>query len=420
MANPLLDAPVGAGPAGAYALALEGDGRKADHRGDEVENPERHRIPDGIDEVAQDAVVVAPVDVAADQQLQHARHEQQRAVPAREGFEAPRRRHVDKEAQHRPGDDEQHVVRPHHRQRVLDKDRPHHRLAQRQHGRRVLDQRLDAALGPAQPLLVEAAEGLGHQDPRQRARLVADDPAAHLQLPADVDVFGEHVVAPVAHLFQRMLAEHHHHARHRQQPAVHLLGALDQADDGRELAHLHAPQQRGARADARVARHRADGRVLQQVPDHPGDGIHVQDRIAVDAHQVLGIGHLGGGGQADRLALVGRLVDHHQLRIPVGQLIQALAGAVAAAVVDGDDDVVGIAHAGQVADHLPHVGLLVVAGHDDRHPGVVLPPEQNERIPYPLRAPLQQEEVQQPADHPEVRHEERVVENKARNPALDQ
>ncbi len=95
----------------------------------------------------------------------------------------------------------------------------------------VLEQHLGTALGPAQALLPQTTQGFRHEDPAQRARLVKDAPVIELQLPADVDVFGDHVRAPVADPVQRGTAEGDDHPGHGEDPPEHPLRALDQADD---------------------------------------------------------------------------------------------------------------------------------------------------------------------------------------------
>ncbi|MNV60314.1 hypothetical protein D3C71_1527730 [compost metagenome] len=193
----------------------------------------------------------------------------------------------------------------------------------------VLQEYLGAALGPAQALFPQPPQGLGHQDPAQSARLVEDGPVVALQFPADVDVLGDHVQAPVAHAVQRRAAERRDDARHREDLAVDALGALDESDDRRELAHLDAADHGGPGADTRVAGDGAHARVVDQRRHKVGGGVGIQHRVAVDADQVFAAGRQGAHAQRHGLALVLGQMHHAQPRVLAGQAVQHLARAVA-------------------------------------------------------------------------------------------
>src|SRR3546814_20589202 len=52
------------------------------------------------------------------------------------------------------------------------------------------------------PLPPKSAKGFRHQNPAQRPRFVENCPMVALQLPADVDVLGDHIEAPIAHVIK--------------------------------------------------------------------------------------------------------------------------------------------------------------------------------------------------------------------------
>ena len=101
------------------------------------------------------------------------------------------------------------------------------------HNPAKVDQKhLRAALGPAQTLFPQALQRLRHQDPAQRPRLEKDIPVAQLQLPADVDVFGDHVRAPVPDVRQRLSAKGGDDARDGKDTAIDPLCPLDEPNNG--------------------------------------------------------------------------------------------------------------------------------------------------------------------------------------------
>src|SRR4029079_10590563 len=105
-----------------------------------------------------------------------------------------------------------------------------------------------------------------------------------LQLPADVDVFGQHVRAPIVDVVQCRLAECAHDTRNSEDASISALCALDQADDRRKFSHLDFPEQRGAVPDARIARDGPDSRPLNKMLYKPADCVLVEQRIAVYAN----------------------------------------------------------------------------------------------------------------------------------------
>src|SRR5689334_11799143 len=76
-----------------------------------------------------------------------------------------------------------------------------------------------------------------------RARLIEDAPVAELELPTDVHVLGDRLGGPVADLVDGTAPETGADPGDRIHPPQQPLGALDHADDGRELADLNAGDQ---------------------------------------------------------------------------------------------------------------------------------------------------------------------------------
>src|SRR3546814_9794928 len=106
-----------------------------------------------------------------------------------------------------PPDDPKHNRKgkresPTARQQILNRERPQPALAPGQERNQVLQEYFGAALGPAKPLPPKSAKGFRHQNPAQRPRFVENCPMVALQLPADVDVLGDHIEAPIAHVIK--------------------------------------------------------------------------------------------------------------------------------------------------------------------------------------------------------------------------
>ena len=265
---------------------------------------------------------------------------------------------------------QQHAVAPGNAGEILQQQQPEAAVAPAHRLQAVAQKDLGPPLRPAQPLLVETAYRLRHQHPAERLRLIVDEPASQLQLPADVDILGHHVIAPATDRLDRLLAKGHHHPGDGKDSAVDPLGPLDEADDGAELAGLDLADDSGAGAHPRVAGDRPDPRALDEVLHHPAHRVIVEHRIPIDADQDLPAGHRQPVVERHRLALV-VLVEHGQARILLRQSIQPRACVVLAAIVDGQHLEIGIALAQQVADGLLDVGPLVVAGHHQGHSGVI-------------------------------------------------
>ena len=230
-----------------------------------------------------------------------------------------------------------------------------------------------------------------------------------LQLPADVDVFGDHVGAPVADAIQRTAAKRSDDPGHGKHPAVDPLGALDQADDRRELTDLDAPDQGRARSNTRVASHRAHPWIVDQRRHQIGRSILIQQGIAVDAHQVLAARRQCAHAQGHRLALVLRQVQHTQARLTGGQLVEHRTGVIARAVVDGDHFKRRIALRQGRANGFQRVLALVETGHqnrDQRRPGQLRRQYITVIGPGPVALPVQPE-IAATGD-PQRRHEQRV------------
>ncbi|MCY1557385.1 hypothetical protein D9M68_942330 [compost metagenome] len=69
---------------------------------------------------------------------------------------------------------QQERERPAGGQAIFEQQRPQVAVAVLPDATDVLEQHFRATLGPAQPLPPQAAQGFGHEDPAQRARLVED------------------------------------------------------------------------------------------------------------------------------------------------------------------------------------------------------------------------------------------------------
>ena len=116
---------------------------------------------------------------------------------------------------------------------------------------------------------------------------------AQLKLPAYVDVFRDHIRAPVPDVRQRLAAKGGDDAGHGKDPAIDPLRAFDKANNGRELAHLNAPNQRGSRAYARIAGDRADVRILNQRGYQINRSVAVEQGVAINADQQIAPGCRG-------------------------------------------------------------------------------------------------------------------------------
>src|SRR3546814_20737010 len=97
------------------------------------------------------------------------------------------------------------------------------------------------------PLPPKSAKGFRHQNPAQRPRFVENCPMVALQLPADVDVLGDHIEAPIAHVIKCTTTEGCDNTGHRENSAIDALCALYEAYDRGEHADLELPEQ--ARSD---------------------------------------------------------------------------------------------------------------------------------------------------------------------------
>src|SRR3546814_8863703 len=100
-----------------------------------------------------------------------------------------------------------------------------------------------AALGPAKPLPPKSAKGFRHQNPAQRPRFVENCPMVALQLPADVDVLGDHIEAPIAHVIKCTTTEGCDNTGHREDSAIDALFALYEAYEDRKSTRLNSSHQ---------------------------------------------------------------------------------------------------------------------------------------------------------------------------------
>jgi len=171
--------------------------------------------------------------------------------------------------------------------------------------------------------------------------------------------------------------------------------------------HLQTPEQGGAVADARVAGHRTSARATGQMPDHPVHGELFQHGIAVDAHQVFRSRSQGAHAQRIRLAKVAVQMDHPQAWVQGRKRVQAGAGVVAAAIVDGDHFEVRVALGQCRAEGVVQVRRFVVAR--DQQAGERILRHGRWIVARP-RLPLTAEEVVQATGHPEERHHHGIEE----------
>ena len=223
---------------------------------------------------------------------------------------------------------------------------------------------------PAQALFEQAAQCFRHEDPAQGVRFEADVPVFDLQSPANVDVFGDGQFVPVADAVQRTAAVGADDAGDGEDASVYPLCAFEQSDDGGKFADLDASQQRAAGADTRVAGYGADTRVVDEVAHDPGDGVVVQYGVAVDTDQKFAFGSQRAGFEGDGLALVGGELDDPHPGDGFRHGFKLFAGIVGAAVVDGEDFVVGVMQIGQRREGFDDVGRFVVARYQYGYEGV--------------------------------------------------
>lgn len=158
----------------------------------------------------------------------------------------------------------------------------------------------------------------------------------------------------------------------------------------------------------RVAGNGSDFRVLHEMAHHPVRSIAVEEGVAVDADQDFILGEQAARLQCHGLALVLRQVHHAQVVVFGGQAVQYFSGVVLAAIVDGDHLEVGIVGRQGVADGFLCVIPLIETGDKDadrrrvRQGGGL-----GVRTVLAFMAPVKQ----CGADHPQIGHEQRVVEH---------
>jgi hypothetical protein len=145
------------------------------------------------------------------------------------------------------------------------------------------------------------------------------------------------------------------------------------------------------------------------MPHHPFRGAAIQQRVGIDADQELVPRQQCPRGEPHRLALVGREMDHPQPRVPARELVEDAARAVLAAIVDRDDLEVRVILQHQVLDRLGDDALVVVAGHQEGH---ARRRRQVGRVADLAVLDFIVVVVIDGADHPVIRHEQRVIERK--------
>ncbi len=239
--------------------------------------------------------------------------------------------------------------------------------------------------------------------------LVADVPAMELELPAHVDVLGHGLGRPVTDLGEGSAPKAGVDPGDGEDPPDPALRALDHADDGGKLADLDAAEQARAVEHARIAGHRPHPRAVEKMAHHPEKRIAVEQRVGVDAHEVLGRARERPGAQRHGLAVVAREGDHPQARDAPGELGEDASGPVGAAVVDGDDLEIRIEIFVQVLDGVADDQFLVVAWHENGHA------RQARRERETRLAAFAVQEKHERPDHPPARHDEGIEENEQKH-----
>ena len=143
-----------------------------------------------------------------------------------------------------PTDDREHqCITPQYADPVFETHDPHATIFPTKNVTTELDRCFVATLRPAQTLPPQRAKFFRNENPGECARLEADVPAAQLQLPTDVDVFGHGLTRPVTHVVESRRAETRIHAGYGKYSSDAALGAFDHADDGGEFTNLNSPEQ---------------------------------------------------------------------------------------------------------------------------------------------------------------------------------
>ncbi|MNF79215.1 hypothetical protein D3C84_614230 [compost metagenome] len=123
-----------------------------------------------------------------------------------------------------------------------------------------------------------------------------------------------------------------------------------------------------------------------------------QQRITVDAHQILATRSNGAHAQGYSLALVLRQVQHPQTRILHRQGVEDGTGVVLRAIVDGDDLDVRILLGQRRMDGFPDVVTFVEARDEDRNQRLASQRwRQGVFVPRPVPLPVQPE-IEPPGD----------------------
>ncbi|MNQ91720.1 hypothetical protein D3C85_1071140 [compost metagenome] len=135
-----------------------------------------------------------------------------------------------------------------------------------------------------------------------------------------------------------------------------------------------------------------------------------QQRITVDAHQVLATRCNGAHAQGHSLALVLRQVQHPQTRILHGQGVEDGAGVVFRTIVDRDDLDVRVLLAQRRMNGFSDVVAFVEARDEDRNQRLAGQRwRQGVFVPRPVPLPVQPE-IESPGD-PQSRHEQWIEEH---------
>ena len=103
---------------------------------------------------------------------------------------------------------------------------------------------------------------------------------------------------------QRAFSKRRDHARNGKHKPIDTLRAFDKPHDGEKLTHLHAPQQRGAVADAGVAGYGTDAWMIDHGFDQIGNRRWMQQRITIHANQIFCLRHQSAHAKRHSLALV--------------------------------------------------------------------------------------------------------------------
>ncbi len=144
------------------------------------------------------------------------------------------------------------------------------------------------------------------------------------------------------------------------------------------------------------------------MPDQPACRIAIEDCVAVNTDQDFILRGQCAGAQSQRLALIAVEMNHSELVGDFRQFREDLSRIIGAGIVDRDDLEIGIVLLQQSDDGVPYVLALVVAGNNECDAGRLF--KLGRIIDGPFLDTFAIEKVVNSTRHPQVRHEQRVVE----------